>query len=336
MTQYSQSRSPLRRFHGLFFACAIAFGSIGFTPSEANAQSESTDQTYVEIQSIKVREDGKKRVIALKAKTPALPVGCKVQFLLTWRYQEIESYLVTVPSNKRIDEEFVVRQYSPSPEHYVIHTRLLEPDKQPKKVEREITGNPNKFPPGAVPWAEFHNDHKFLLGTAEEIQAEQKRIQDWFKDRYIQFATLDKQVSDAASAVGEGAGEFVDKKGEFVEKKWRKWLDSDVLKPIREQQKEFDEGLLGKRGDLISYRMPLSDLRELSRAVAWRVTAKSIELYKEQGLEPAKEDVEPEEIKTTVRGFKRRPPKGKDLQKMVSRINSALGIDKKKASGGTR
>ncbi len=336
MKQRSQSRSPLRRFQGLFLTCVIALFSSGFASSEADAQSESTDQTYVVIQSIKVREDGKKRVIALRAKTPQLPVGCKVQFLLTWRYQEIESYLVTVPSNKRIEEEFVVRQYSPSPEPYVIHTRLLEPDKQPKKVAREITGDPKKFPPGAVPWAEFHNDHKFLLGTEAEIQAEQKRIQKWFKDRYVQFATLDKQVSDAATAVGEGAGEFVDKKGEFVEKKWRKWMDNDVLKPIREQQKDFEEGLLGKRGDLISYRMPLSDLRELSRAVAWRVTAKSIELYKELGLEPAKEDVEPEEIKTTVRGFKRRPPKGKDLQKMVSRINAALGIGKKQASGGTR
>ncbi len=310
-------------------SCALLVSALIGWGSPLSGQSESLDVKYVELQSVKVKPEGKTCEITVKAKAPRLPVGCKVEFVLMWRYQKIEVYVVEVPANKRIEQTFTVKKYTPSADHYVLSTQLLEPKNQPRSIGRQIDGDPETFPPGAVPWAEYHEEHKFLLGTEEEIAAEVLRIQTWFKERYTELAEMDVLVDNSADAAKE-ATEFADSKGEFEEKQWRKMLDGQVLDKIRSLQKEIGEGLLGKQADMVAYRRPLADLRELANAVAWRATVRSIELYKEKGLEPSKDDSEPKELEMTVRSFKRTPPKSKDLGKIVQRINEALEIGKNK------
>ena len=296
--------------------------------STLSAQSEAVDVTYVELTSVKQVHEGKSHFIEIKAKTPNLPVGCKVMVILSWNYQRIQSHVFTVPSNRRLEERFKIKNYAPSPQHYVIRTQLLEMKDQPRKVSREMERDPKTFPPGAEPWAEQHDEKKFLMGTPEEIEAELKRVRDWFNERWRAIAGLDRKVANAAKAVREGT-EYVNGKGEFEDDKWRKMMDDDVLKPIREYQKEIEEGLTGGRADMVAYRSPLADLRELSRAVALRVTKKSIDLYKEKGLSPAAEDSEPEEIVTKVRGFRgKRVPRSADLEKIVKRITTKLAPPK--------
>lgn len=287
------------------------------------AQVEGTDILYIEYQSLKIREDGKKRTIELKAKSSVLPAGCKVEFLLTWRYQIIERYEVEFPADGRIEQEFVVKSYVPSPEPYALHTQILEPKLQPKAVRKVMEEDTKTFPPGSVPWAEYHLEHQFRLGSEAEISAELDRIKTWFRERYTALGRLDVLADTNADAASAGT-DFADSKGEFDPKKWRKSFDSDILKPIQELQKEIKDGLEGKHGDLVAYKRPLAELRELSSAVGWRAVDRSIELYKAKGLEPATEDTEPKDLSIAVRGYKRSPPKSADLAKMVKRIDDAI------------
>ena len=297
------------------------------------AQSESLDVKYVEIISIQQRVDGKKHFLDVKAKAPNLPVDCKVQFILTWNYQRVQTHVVKVPTSKRIEESFLIKDYAPSPTHYVMRTQLEEPKDQPRKVRQEMEKDTKTFPAGAVPWAEHHEDKKFLMGTPEEIQAAVAQIQEWFKERYTALGGLDRKVSSAVKAVESGE-KYVNGKGEFEEKKWRDMMDKEVLQPIREYQADFEEGLMGKKMDMLAYRMPLSDLRELSRAVALRTTQRSVTLYEEKGLDPVKDDLEPEGVSTVVRGFKReRLPKSSDLGKMVRKMNLAIGLEQEPKEG---
>jgi len=289
-----------------------------------SAQSEGTDIRYIEFQSVKVREDGKKRIIELKAKTSVLPVGCKVEFLLTWRYQIVERFVVEVPADRRFSQDFPVKSYVPSPEPYAIHTQIVFPlEDQPKSVRQAIEADPKTFPPGAGPWAEYHEEHKFVLGSEAEIRAELDRVKTWFKERYTQLGRLDVLVDTNADAATAGT-DFANSQGEFDAKKWRSMLDGEVLKPLKDLQKEIEEGLAGKQGDLIAYRRPLAELRELANAVAWRAVDRSMALYEAKGLEPAPEDAKPEGLATTVRGFKRSPPKGSDLARLVKKIDEAI------------
>ena len=322
-----------RSLPALLFAGLLSLWS-GAGTAPLHAQSESLDVKYVEIQSIKQRKEGKKHFLDVKAKTPKLPVDCKVQFILTWNYQRVQIHVVKVPSSKRIEESFEIKDYAPSPTHYVMRTQLLEPHEQPRKVKNEMAQDVKTFPPGAVPWAEHHDDKKFLIGTPEEIAEAVEKIQGWFKERWRALAGLDRKVSDAAKAVDAGE-EYVNGKGEFEAKKWRDMMDKEVLTPIREYQEDFEAGLMGKKMEMLAYRMALADLREFSRAIALRTTQKSVKLYKAQGLEPAEEDLEPEGVSTNVRGFKRkRLPKSKDLLKMIARIKQGIGIVEEEEKDG--
>lgn len=316
-------RSMRRRALG----AAAVLMLVATASSPLSAQSEGTDIRYVEISSLKVRENDGKLVIEVKASAPKLPVGCKVEFLLTWRYQTIERYVVTVPANQRFDEEFKVDSYTPSPEKYVFRTQLIEPKDQPRAVRKAMEDDPETFPPGAVPWTEFQTEHEFTLGTEAEIRAERERIQTWFKEHYTNLAKLDGMVADAVKAV-QAKTDYVDGKGEFQEKKWRKMMDDEVLAELKKLQDTIREGLKGQNAELLSYRRTLADLRELVNSVAFRVTDKSIELYKELGVDVSEADEKHEGVETTVRGYKRQPPPAKHLGKLVDSIKTQLGIGK--------
>ena len=323
-----------RRAAILFAFAALIF--VGSTTPLSAQPSESRDMTYVELTSVKQVHEGDDHFIEIKAKVPHLPVGCKVVFILSWNYQRTQSNVFTVPANKRIEERIKIKHYAPSATPYIMQTELVKLKDQPRKVKRELEKDPKTFPPGAEPWSEHHDDKKFLMGTKEEIAAEIQRINEWFDVRWKAIAGLSLNVYKAAKGVEAGT-DYVNGKGEFEEDKWRKMMDKDVLQPLRDYQKEIAEGLTGSRTDLIAYRPALADLRELTRAVALRVTKKSIEVYKSKGLPAAAEDEEPEELNTRPRGFRgKRIPKSKDLEKIVNRMKLKLAPPKsEKPEGAT-
>jgi len=308
----------------------IALLGLLLAGAPAEAQSENS-RAYVTIESVKVRADDDARFIDVQA-TVSLPPGCKLEFVLTRQSAAVQTNLVTVPENRKVRESFKIETPSPSAVPYTYLTRIAPLEDQPRAVRRAIEGDPKAYPPSIVPFQKYHFDKSFPSGTEAEIAAEVARVRKWFKSEYTALAKLDQAVSKARKEVEEGT-DYVDRQGGLDAKKWRKMMDDEVLEPLRQAQKLYNEGLAGNRADLIAYRPALADLRTLSSAVALRATSRSIELYEEKGLSPAEEDKAPEAIVTKVPGFNKRVPKGSDLQKIVNRINDKLGIGEKKDGG---
>lgn len=319
------SGSVLRRSLSIGWVLVMV---MSWMPSEILAQGEGrgpggTDLRLVEFTSIEATKDEKsgRYSLIVQGKTPRIPAGTKIDLLLTWRSQLIQTFTMTVPGNKRFRERLAVKPLEPTADKYMFRT-VIDPKKQTKKVKTAIEKEKELFPPVAAPWTEFHFDHQFLLGTKEEIEASLKATREWFTSRYTEMATIDGKVRKGVKAV-ESATEYVNSKGEFDEKKWREFMDKKVIEKLVTYQEEIRKGFNEPR--FVAHRLALSYLLELSVAVGKRTTTESKKLYLSQGLTASTSDVKPEKLEIKVRSG-RRVPSSADLNDLVVKINKLIGL----------
>ena len=297
-------------------------------PTSLNAQGEGrgpdgTDLRLFEFTKIEATKDDKsgKYTLVIQAKTPEIPVGTKVDLLLTWRSQLIQTFTVTVPANKKLREELSLKKLEPTADKYMFRT-VIDPKKQGSKARKALEKKDKLFPAVAAPWTEFHFDHQFVIGTKEEIEAALQGVRDWFSVRYTEMATLDAKVRAGIKAI-EAGSDYVNSKGDFEETKWRSFMDKDVIERLVEMQEEVRTGFTEPR--FAAHRLALSYLLELSVAVGKRSTNESKKMYQAQGLTASKKDTKPQKLDVSVRSG-RRIPRSSDLNQLVLKINKLLGL----------
>ncbi|MDE0961163.1 MAG: hypothetical protein OSB09_10310 [Planctomycetota bacterium] len=302
--------------------------SLGVMPSIVEAQGEGrgpggTDLRLFEFTKIEAIKQGKSQNynLLIEAKTPKIPVGTKIDLLLTWRSQLIQTFTITVPANRRLREELKLKPLEPTADKYMFRT-VIDPKKQSSKVTKALEKEAELFPVVAAPWTEFHFDHQFIIGTAEEIEAALQQTREWFTVRYTEMATLDGQVRNGVLGV-EAATDYVNSKGEFDEKKWRDFMDKKVIGRLVELQEEIRKGFQEPR--FVAHRLALSYLLELSVAVGKRSTTESKKLYIAQGLAASVSDTKPKKLEVKVRSG-RRIPRSSDLNDLVMKINKMIGL----------
>lgn len=266
-------------------------------------------------------EDKSRYSIDITANGPKIPVGTKIDLLLTWRSQLVQTFTVTVPANRKIRESLLLKKLEPSPDKYMFRS-VIDPAKQTSKVEKALEKEEELFPAAAAPWTEFHFNHQFVIGTAEEIEAALKETRDWFVERYTKMAKLDGEVRNGVKAVEEGT-EYTKPNGDFDEKKWRTFMDKKVISELVDAQEEIKKNFQDPR--FLAHRLALSYLLELSVAVGKRTTNESKKLYNAKGLTPSPLDTKPEKLEVKVRSG-RRIPRGSDLNELVQKINSLIGL----------
>jgi hypothetical protein len=317
---------PLLR--GFLWTGLILGVMFSWLPAVILAQGEGrgpggTDLRLVEFTSIEATKDEKtgRYTLIVLGKTPQIPAGTKIDLLLTWRSQLIQTFTMTVPGNKRFRERLAVKPLEPTADKYMFRT-VIDPKKQTKKVMTAIEKEKELFPAIAAPWTEFHFNHQFLLGTREEIEASLNTTRAWFTSRYKEMATIDGKVRKGVKAV-ELATEYVNSKGEFDEKKWRVFMDKKVIERLVTYQEEIRKGFNEPR--FVAHRLALSYLLELSVAVGKRTTTESKKLYVAQGLPASARDAKPDKLEIKVRSG-RRVPRSTDLNDLVVKINKLIGI----------
>ena len=267
------------------------------------------------------KENNDRYSIDFVANAPKIPVGTKIDFLLTWRSQLVQTFSVTVPANRKISDSLLVKKLEPSPDKYMFRS-VIDPKKQTSKVVKELEKKKELFPPAAAPWTEFHFDHQFVIGTAEEIEASLKETRDWFVGRYSKLAKRDLEVRDGVKSIEAGT-DYTKPNGDFDEKKWRGFMDKKVISEIVEMQEEIKKSFQDPR--FLAHRLALSYLLELSVAVGKRTTNESKKLYTSKGLTPSPLDTKPEKLEVKVRSG-RRVPRGSDLNDLVLKINKLIGL----------
>jgi hypothetical protein len=307
---------------------ALLVLSLALLPSLAHAQGEGrgpggTDLRlfeFIKIESIK-SDKSKVYTLVIQAKTPKIPVGTKIDLLLTWRSQLIQTFTITVPANRRIREELKLKALEPTADKYMFRT-VIDPKKQSGKAKKALDKETELFPVISAPWTEFHFDHQFVIGTAEEIELALRQTREWFTVRYTEMATLDGEVRNGVKGV-EAATDYVNSKGEFDENKWRDFMDKKVIGRLVELQEEIRKGFQEPR--FVAHRLALSYLLELSVAVGKRTTVESKKLYIAQGLAASSSDTKPEKLEIKVRSG-RRIPRSSDLNDLVMKINKMIGL----------
>ncbi len=303
----------------------LLFGLV--SPGTLFAQGEGRgpdgeDLKLLEIVKIDVEKNDKDLyVINFAANSPKIPVGTRIDLLLTWRSQLVQTFTVTVPANRKFRESLTVKKLEPSPDKYMFRS-VIDPKKQTSKVNKEFEKKTELFPAAAAPWTEFHFKHQFVIGTAEEIEASLKETRDWFIERYSKMAKRDADVRDGVKSVEEGTG-YTKPSGEFDEKKWRTFMDKKVISELVEMQEEIRKNFQDPR--FLAHRLALSYLLELSVAVGKRTTNESKKLYTSKGLDPSPLDTKPEKLEVKVRSG-RRVPRSSDLNDLVQKINNLIGL----------
>ncbi len=299
-----------------------------FVPDLSFAQGEGrgpdgTELTLLEITRIAVNknEDSGRYTITVAANCPKIPAGTKIDLLLTWRSQLVQTFTVTIPANKKLREDFLVKKLEPSSDKYMFRS-VIDPKKQTRKVVSSLEKEKELFPPAAAPWTEFHFKNQFVIGTAEEIAASLKKTQEWFVTRYTKMAQRDAEVRKSVESVEAGT-EYTKSSGEFDEKKWRDFMDKKVIQELVEMQEEIRKSFQDPR--FLAHRLALSYLLELSVAVGKRTTTESKKLYASKELTPSPLDTKPEKLDVKVRSG-RRVPRGSDLNDLVQKINQLIGL----------
>lgn len=312
----------------MVLACVVLLLGSLFASDRALAQGEGRgpdgeDLTLLEFTKILVtkNEENGRYSITATASAPKIPVGTKVDLLLTWRSQLIQTFTITIPANRKVREELLVKKLEPSPDKYMFRS-VIDPKKQTSKVNKELEKDKVLFPPAAAPWTEFHFDHQFVIGSAEEIEASLKEIRAWFVERYKKMAKRDGEVRDGAKAVEAGT-DYTRPSGEFDEKKWRDFMDKKVISELVDVQEEIRKNFQDPK--FLAHRLALSYLLELSVAVGKRTTNESKKLYTAQGLSPSPLDTKPQKLDVKVRSG-RRIPRGTDLNDLVQMVNKLIGI----------
>ncbi|NCF55648.1 MAG: hypothetical protein GWP41_05220 [Planctomycetia bacterium] len=279
------------------------------------------DMRLLEFIRIDVSKDDKGRYeLDIQGKALKMPGGTKVDLLLTWRSQLIETLTITLPVNRKFRETFKLKALEPSSHKYMFRS-VVDPKKQTSKVRKELEKNDEWFPPAAAPWTEFHFDNEFVIGTAEEIAAAKKLIQDYFVTTYSELAKLDGVVRKGIADCTEGL-EYRLSSGDFDEKEWRKFMDKKVISVLVDYQEEIIKGFNDPK--FVAYRLALSHLRDLSVAVSKRTTHESAKLYRAEGLSPSKSDLKPEKLDVKVKSGNR-VPRNSDLNNLVEKINQIIG-----------
>ena len=123
---------------------ALLVLSLALLPSLAHAQGEGrgpggTDLRlfeFIKIESIK-SDKSKVYTLVIQAKTPKIPVGTKIDLLLTWRSQLIQTFTITVPANRRIREELKLKALEPTADKYMFRT-VIDPKKQSGKAKKAL------------------------------------------------------------------------------------------------------------------------------------------------------------------------------------------------------
>ena len=297
-------------------------------PNSVEAQGEGRgpngeDLRLLELIRIEVTkdEDSGRYVLDVQGKATKMPAGTKLDLLLTWRSQLVETFTVTLPPNKKFRESFKLKPLEASSHKYMFRS-VIDLKKQTSKVKKDLAKDEELFPPAAAPWTEFHFDKQFVIGTAEEIAAAKKLIQDYFVTTYTELAKIDALVKKSLADCSEGV-DFRRSSGDFDENAWRKFMDKKVIEVVSEYQEEIIKGFNEPR--FLAYRLALSHLRDLSIAVGKRATHESIKLYRVEGLDPSPSDVKPEKLDIKVKSGNR-VPRNSDLNNLVEKINALVGV----------
>ncbi|MFL2857467.1 MAG: hypothetical protein ACJ0DK_03540 [Planctomycetota bacterium] len=318
---------PLTRRGSLFTALAM-FLFVALVPMSLEAQGEGRgpngeDLRLLELLKIEVSKDEKtgRYILDVQGKATKMPAGTKVDLLLTWRSQLVETFTVTLPVSRKFRESFKLKPLEASSHKYMFRS-VIDPKKQTSKVKKELAGDEDLFPPAAAPWTEFHFDKQFVIGSPEEIAAAKKLIQDYFVNTYTELAKIDALVKKSIADCSEGL-DFRKSSGEFDESAWRKFMDKKVIEKVADYQEEIVKGFTDPK--FLAYRLGLSHLRDLSIAVAKRSTHESIKLYRVEGLDPSQNDVKPEKLDIKVKSGNR-VPRNSDLNNLVEKINALIGV----------
>ena len=297
-------------------------------PASLEAQGEGRgpngeDLRLLEIMKIEVSkdEDSGRYILDVQGKATKMPAGTKLDLLLTWRSQLVETFTVTLPANRKFRESFKLKPLEASSHKYMFRS-VIDPKKQTSKVKKDLAKDEELFPPAAAPWTEFHFDNQFVIGSPEEIAAAKKLIQDYFVNTYTELAKLDGLVKKSLADCSEGL-DFRKANGEFDESAWRKFMDKKVIEVVADYQEKIVKGFTDPK--FLAYRLALSHLRDLSIAVGKRATHESIKLYRVEGLDPSQSDVKPEKLDIKVKSGNR-VPRNSDLNNLVVKINALIGV----------
>lgn len=317
-----------RPFRNNLSLAALLLIFAGLLPTSLEAQGEGRgpngeDLRLLELIRIEVSkdEDSGRYTLEIQGKATKVPVGTKVDLLLTWRSQLVETFTITLPSNRKFRESFKLKPLEASSHKYMFRS-VIDPKKQTSKVKKELAKDEDLFPPAAAPWTEFHFDNQFVIGSPEEIAAAKKLIQDYFVNTYTELAKIDAQVRKSIADCSEGL-DYRRSSGDFDESAWRKFMDKKVIDVVTDYQEEIVKGFTDPK--FLAYRLALSHLRDLSVAVAKRATHESIKLYRVEGLEPSSNDVKPEKLDIKVKSGNR-VPRNSDLNNLVQKINALVGV----------
>ncbi len=312
----------------LFLVSLMLLASLGLAHSSVEAQGEGRgpngeDLRLLELIRIEVSkdEDSGRYLLDVQGKAIKMPAGTKLDLLLTWRSQLVETFTVTLPANKKFRESFKLKPLEPSSHKYMFRS-VIDPKKQTSKVKKDLAKDQDLFPTAAAPWTEFHFDNQFVIGTPEEIAAAKKLIQDYFVATYSELAKIDALVKKSVADCSESV-DFRKSTGEFDEDAWRKFMDKKVIEVVTKYQEEIIKGFNEPR--FLAYRLALSHLRDLSIAVGKRSTHESIKLYRVEGFDPSPKDVKPEKLDIKVRSGNR-VPRNSDLNNLVEKINALIGV----------
>lgn len=320
---------PIHSTRWELLRCALAFLLLAtFVPATLEAQGEGRgpngeDLRLLELMKIEISKDENsgRYILDVQGKATKMPAGTKLDLLLTWRSQLVETFTVTLPANRKFRESFKLKPLEASSHKYMFRS-VIDPKKQTSKVKKELAKDEDLFPPAAAPWTEFHFDKQFIIGSPEEIAAAKKLIQDYFVTTYTELAKLDALVRKSLADCSEGL-DYRKSSGEFDESAWRKFMDKKVIDVVVDYQEKIVKGFTDPK--FLAYRLALSHLRDLSIAVGKRATHESIKLYRVEGLDPSKSDVKPEKLDIKVKSGNR-VPRNSDLNNLVEKINALIGV----------
>ncbi|HIC23640.1 MAG TPA: hypothetical protein EYO84_09455, partial [Planctomycetes bacterium] len=120
----------------MVLGCVVLLLGSLFASDRALAQGEGRgpdgeDLTLLEFTKILVTKNEKngRYSITATASAPKIPVGTKVDLLLTWRSQLIQTFTITIPANRKVREELLVKKLEPSPDKYMFRS-VIDPKKQ--------------------------------------------------------------------------------------------------------------------------------------------------------------------------------------------------------------
>lgn len=325
-----RSRHPVRvrAGWGVLGAAFLAGAWLGASPGILRGDDPPAipvePPRVIELTAAKATPKGKGWEIEFSGKAGRAPEGTLVEFDLLFRTNPLRSFEMTIDASRQFREKREFEDLTGFAPDVYLRARI-DFYKQPRNVQQEMEKDPEAFDLKRNPWGIIFYDQRVQLGSAEQIENQEKTVRGVFLDALKRALAAEKSFSTARAAAE--AGTQFRKDGAFDAKEWQSAVEKDVREPLRVLQGELRAEKRSLR--LLAHGRDLKYLTEIVNAVARRSYERSRSLYEKLGMTPDPADAAPRDIQIDCS-----QSSSSYLTKTTERLCESQGIDLAELSAG--